>query len=153
MFTQWALRPDSGGPGFNRGGLGAIYEIEALADGATDVSLLGERGKFPPFGVNGGRSAALNRFVYQTDGGERTPPLVSKVTDIRIVAGQHVRLETPGGGGFGNPMTRDPVRVGRDVNLGYVTKAAARNEYGVVIGENGAVDTAATAALRSGAGQ
>jgi N-methylhydantoinase B len=153
MFTQWALRPDSGGPGFNRGGLGAIYEIEALADGATDVSLLGERGKFPPFGVNGGRSAALNRFVYQTDSGERPPPLVSKVTDIRIVAGQHVRLETPGGGGFGDPMTRDPVRVGRDVNLGYVTKAAARNEYGVVIGENGAVDTAATAALRSGAGQ
>ena len=150
MFTQWALRPDSGGPGFNRGGLGAIYEIEALAEGATDVSLLGERGKFPPFGVNGGKSAALNRFIYQTDGGERTPPLVSKVTDIRIVAGQHVRLETPGGGGFGDPMTRDPVRVGRDVNLGYVTKAAARNDYGVVIGENGAVDTAATAALRNG---
>ena len=73
MFTQWALRPDSGGPGFNRGGLGAIYEIEALADGATDVSLLGERGKFPPFGVNGGRSAALNRFVYQTDSGETHP--------------------------------------------------------------------------------
>jgi N-methylhydantoinase B len=153
MFTQWALRPDSGGPGFNRGGLGAIYEIEALADGATDVSLLGERGKFPPFGVNGGKSAALNRFVYQTDSGERTPPLVSKVTDVRIVAGQHVRLETPGGGGFGDPMTRDPVRVGRDVNLGYVTKAAARKEYGVVIGENGAVDTAATAVLRNGAGR
>jgi N-methylhydantoinase B len=153
MFTQWALRADSGGPGFNRGGLGAIYEIEALADGATDVSLLGERGKFPPFGVNGGGSAALNRFVYQTDNGERTPPLVSKVTDIRIVAGQHVRLETPGGGGFGDPMTRDPVRVGRDVKLGYVTRAAARKEYGVVIGENGAVDTAATEALRSGAGR
>jgi N-methylhydantoinase B len=153
MFTQWALRPDSGGPGFNRGGLGAIYEIEALADGATDVSLLGERGKFPPFGVNGGKSAALNRFVYQADSGERTPPLVSKVTDIRIVAGQHVRLETPGGGGFGDPMTRDPVRVGRDFNFGYITKAAAHNDYGVVIDENGAVDTAATAVLRSGAGQ
>jgi N-methylhydantoinase B len=153
MFTQWALRADSGGPGSNRGGLGAIYEIEALADGATDVSLLGERGKFPPFGVNGGGSASLNRFVYQTDNGERTPPLVSKVTDIRIVAGQHVRLETPGGGGFGDPMTRDPLRVGRDVNLGYVTKAAARTSYGVVIGENGAVDTAATETLRSGAGR
>jgi N-methylhydantoinase B len=153
MFTQWALRADSGGPGFNRGGLGAIYEIEALADGATDVSLLGERGKFPPFGVNGGGTAALNRFVYQTESGERTPPMVSKVTDIRIVAGQHVRLETPGGGGFGDPMARDPIRVGRDVNLGYVTKAAARTSYGVVIGENGAVDVAATEALRSGAGR
>jgi N-methylhydantoinase B len=151
MFTQWALRPDSGGPGFNRGGLGAIYEIEALADGATEVSLLGERGKFPPFGVNGGKSAALNRFIYQTDGGERTPPMVSKVTDIRIVAGQHVRLETPGGGGFGDPLTRDPLRVARDVDLGYVTAAAAREQYGVVIAKNGAIDAMATAALRSGA--
>jgi N-methylhydantoinase B len=151
MFTQWALRPDSGGPGFNRGGLGAIYEIEALADGATDVSLLGERGKFPPFGVNGGKSAALNRFTYQSASGEHTPPLVSKVTDIRIDAGRHVRLETPGGGGFGNPLTRDPARVARDVDLGYVTPAAARKDYGVVIGEDGAVDATATAALRSGA--
>ena len=153
MFTQWALRPDSGGPGFNRGGLGAIYEIEALAEGATDVSLLGERGKFPPFGVNGGKSAALNRFIYQSASGERTPPLVSKVTDIRIDVGQHVRLETPGGGGFGNPLTRDPVRVARDVNLGYVTPDAARKDYGVIIGEDGALDTTATAALRSGAGR
>ena len=151
MFTQWALRPDSGGAGFNRGGLGAIYEIEALAEGATDVSLLGERGKFPPFGVNGGKSAALNHFVYQTDSGERTPPMVSKVVDIRIAGGQRVRLETPGGGGFGDPLTRDPVRVARDVNLGYVTPAAARKDYGVVIGENGAVDAVATSALRSGA--
>jgi N-methylhydantoinase B len=151
LFTQWALRPDSGGAGFNRGGLGAIYEIEALAEGATDISLLGERGKFPPFGVNGGKSAALNRFIYQTDSGERTPPMVSKVVDIRIAGGQRVRLETPGGGGFGDPLTRDPIRVARDVNLGYVTPAAARKEYGVVIGENGAVDAAATAALRRGA--
>jgi N-methylhydantoinase B len=153
MFTQWALRPDSGGAGYNRGGLGAIYEIEALADGATDVSLLGERGKFPPFGVNGGKSAALNRFIYQTDSGERTPPLVSKVTDVRIAAGQHVRLETPGGGGFGDPLAREPARVAHDVALGYVTPAAARRDYGVVIGENGAIDTAATTALRSGARQ
>jgi N-methylhydantoinase B len=149
MFTQWALRPDSGGAGFNRGGLGAIYEIEALADGATDVSLLGERGKFPPFGVNGGGSAALNRFIYQTDDGEKTPAMVSKVADVRIVKGQHVRLETPGGGGFGDPRTRDVARVGRDVRLGYVSREAARRDYRVAVGENGAVDTAATAKLRS----
>ena len=68
-----------------------------------------------------------------------------------IAGGQRVRLETPGGGGFGDPLTRDPVRVARDVNLGYVTPAAARKDYGVVVGENGAVDTVATAALRSGA--
>jgi N-methylhydantoinase B len=64
MFTQWALRPDSGGPGRHRGGLGAVYEIEVLADGGAEVFLLGERGKYPPFGVNGGGAAARNRFIY-----------------------------------------------------------------------------------------
>jgi N-methylhydantoinase B len=132
MFTQWALRPDSGGPGRHRGGLGAIYEIEALADG-TEVFLLGERGKYPPPGANGGGSAVLNRFVYETDAGEATPPLVSKVTDVRIRRGQKVRLETPGGGGFGDPRARDPERIARDVRLGYVTRAAAQRDYGVTI--------------------
>jgi N-methylhydantoinase B len=129
MFTQWALRPDSGGPGKHRGGLGAIYEIEALADGGAEVFLLGERGKYPPPGANGGGPASLNRFVYETDDGEKTPPLVSKVTDVKIKRGQKVRLETPGGGGFGDPATRDPERVARDVRLGYVTAEAAARHY------------------------
>ena len=136
MFTQWALRPDSGGPGRHRGGLGAIYEIEALADG-TEVFLLGERGKYPPPGANGGGSAVLNRFVYETDTGEATPPLVSKVTDVRIRRGQKVRLETPGGGGYGDPRGRDPERIARDVRLGYVTREAAERDYGVTIGADG----------------
>ena len=126
MFTQWALRPDSGGPGKHRGGLGAIYEIEALADGGAEVFLLGERGKYPPPGANGGGTAALNRFIYETDSGEKTPPLVSKVTDVKIRRGQKVRLETPGGGGFGNPAERDPAKIARDVRLGYVTAEAAQ---------------------------
>ncbi len=132
MFTQWALRPDSGGAGEHRGGLGAIYEIEALADGDTEVFLLGERGKFPPFGVNGGGPAALNRFFYDTAAGERQPPLVSKITDVLITRGQRVRLETPGGGGFGDPRRRDPARVVRDLAMGYVSRAAARRDYGVL---------------------
>src|SRR5204862_5321099 len=94
MFTQWALRPDSGGPGKHRGGLGAIYEIEALADDGAEVFLLGERGKYPPFGVNGGGPAALNRFAFETDIGEMAPPFVSKVTDVKIRCRQRVRLET-----------------------------------------------------------
>ena len=130
MFTQWALRPDSGGAGEHRGGLGAIYEIEALAEGDTEVFLLGERGKFPPFGVNGGGPAALNRFFHESDAGERQPPLISKVTDVLITRGQRVRLETPGGGGFGDPRRRDPARVARDLAMGYVSPTAARRDYG-----------------------
>ncbi len=148
MFTQWALRPDSGGPGQHRGGLGAIYEVTTLSESGAEVFLLGERGKYPPFGVNGGGSAALNRFVYETDAGERTPPLVSKITDIKIRPGQKVRLETPGGGGFGDPAARDPARVARDVRLGYVSRDAALRAYKVALTPNGGVDDAATAALR-----
>jgi N-methylhydantoinase B len=149
MFTQWALRPDSGGSGRHRGGLGAVYEIEVLADGGAEVFLLGERGKYPPFGVNGGREAALNRFVYETDSGEATPPLVSKVTDVRVRRGQKVRLETPGGGGFGDPSARDPERVVRDVRLGYISREAARRDYKVVLRDDGVLDVAATSRARS----
>lgn len=150
MFTQWALRPDSGGPGRHRGGLGAIYEIEALADGDTDVFLLGERGKFPPFGVAGGGQAKLNRFFYETAEGERSPPLVSKITDVKIGKGQKVRLETPGGGGYGDPLARDPALVRRDVAFGYISRDAAASDYGVVLRPDGSVDSAATAARRGG---
>jgi N-methylhydantoinase B len=150
MFTQWALRPDSGGPGRNRGGLGAIYEVEALAEAGADVFLIGERGKYPPFGVNGGGPAALNRFIYETDQGEMTPPMVSKVTDIRIRRGQKVRLETPGGGGFGHPATREPARVVCDVELGYVSRESARRDYRVVLRDDGSLDADATAKARAG---
>jgi N-methylhydantoinase B len=119
MFTRWALRPDSAGAGLHRGGLGAVYEIEALTD--AQVALLGERGKYPPFGVAGGSPGALNRFSWGPDGMGNVPPLVSKVTDVSIRAGERVRLETPGGGGWGNPRERDPARVARDRRLGYVT--------------------------------
>jgi N-methylhydantoinase B len=149
MFTQWALRPDSGGPGRHRGGLGAVYEIEVLADGGAEVFLLGERGKYPPFGVNGGGAAARNRFIYETDSGEMTPPLVSKVTDVRIGRGRKVRLETPGGGGFGDPSTREPERVVRDVRLGYVSREAACWDYKVILHSDGALDAQATSRARA----
>jgi N-methylhydantoinase B len=148
-FTQWALRPDSGGPGLHRGGLGAIYEIAPLMEGDTDVFLLGERGKFPPFGVNGGKSAALNRFLYRDGSGEHGVPLVTKTTDVKIDRAGFVRLESPGGGGFGDPRRRDPSQVARDVRLGYVTRESATAHYAVALRADGSVDETATAKLRS----
>jgi N-methylhydantoinase B len=121
MFTQWALRPDSGGDGRHRGGCGAIYEIEALSPGGADVALIGERGKYPPFGVAGGGPAAMNRFVYDLpDGSKASPAMVTKITDIHIKQGQRVRLETPGGGGYGDPAERRAEARASDVRLGYV---------------------------------
>ncbi len=148
MFTQWALRPDSAGAGRHRGGLGAIYEIEVLAEEGAEAFLIGERGKYPPFGVNGGGPAALNRFVYDTDAGETTPLMVSKITDIKLRRGQKVRLETPGGGGFGDPAEREPARVLRDVRLGYVSREAAQRDYKLAVREDGALDDV-TARMRT----
>ncbi|SEO41347.1 N-methylhydantoinase B [Methylobacterium sp. ap11] len=133
VFTQWALRPDSAGAGAHRGGLGAVYEIETLTD--ADVFLLGERGKVAPFGVKGGHSAALNRFGWQTQDGWANPPMVSKVTDVRIKAGERVRLETPGGGGFGHPAERNRDALQRDLRLGYVSPEAAARDYALTTGD------------------
>ncbi len=128
-FTQWALRPDSAGAGTHRGGLGAVYEIELLEEHGQ-AFLFGERGCFAPKGAAGGGDAALNRFDYENDGARHVPPMVSKMVGIGLKRGERVRLETPGGGGYGPPAARDPARVARDVALGYVTAEAADRDYG-----------------------
>ena len=129
MFTQWGLRPDSGGAGKSRGGLGAVYELELLEEEA-DVFLFGERGRFAPKGVVGGGDAALNRFSYEQIDGEKTPPMASKMVGIKLKRGQKVRLETPGGGGYGDPAERDRAAIERDVALGFVSEKAAERDYG-----------------------
>jgi N-methylhydantoinase B len=120
MFTRWALRPDSGGPGRHRGGLGAIYEIEMLEE-ETDVFLFGERGRFAPPGVAGGEPGALNRFVYIKGDAEHTAPLASKLVGVALSKGERVRIESPGGGGYGPASERGSEAIERDVALGYET--------------------------------
>ena len=148
LFTQWALREGSAGPGEHRGGFGAIYEIEALTDD-TSAFLLGERGRFAPFGVAGGSAAAFNRFSWESDNGRLEPPMASKVTDVKLRKGQRVRLETPGGGGWGLATARDPERVARDVRQNLLTPDAALRDYAVVVAGDGTLDPAATATLRA----
>ena len=150
MFSQWALRPDSGGPGRQRGGLGGIYEIELLEQSA-DVFLFGERGCYPPQGVVGGGPGACNVFEYDSGNGKQTPPLVSKMTGLKISRGQRLRLQSPGGGGYGPAFERPPEAVAEDVRLGYVSRMAALRDYAVVLDEEGHVDEAATGASRRAA--
>ena len=133
-FTQWALRPDSGGPGRHRGGLGAIYEIELL-EGEAELFLFGERGRFAPRGVVGGGDAAMTRFSWQTEDGWQSPPMTSKLVDARLTQGRRLRLETPGGGGYGPAAGRDPAAIARDVALGFVSDEAAKRDYGHGAGE------------------
>ena len=126
VFTQWALRPDSGGLGKHRGGLGAIYEIELLEESAT-AFLFGERGKFAPAGVLGGGAGAKNVFYYDCDDEDavnkkKAPTFVSKMTGIKLMKGQRVRLETPGGGGYGNPRNRPQNLKDYDIEQGYISE-------------------------------
>ncbi|MEM1284003.1 MAG: hydantoinase B/oxoprolinase family protein [Pseudomonadota bacterium] len=128
-FRQWALRPDSAGAGMHRGGLGAVYEIELLEEQA-EAFLFGERGRFAPQGIHGGGEAAKNHFTYQTDDGWDEPVLTSKMVGIPLKRGQRVRLETPGGGGYGLPEHRSADAVARDVALGFLSEALADQTHG-----------------------
>ncbi len=152
MFTQWALRPDSGGPGKHRGGLGAIYEIELLEE-AADVFVFGERGRYAPPGVLGGGDAALNSFAYEQEDGMHTPPQASKMVGIKIVKGQRLHLETPGGGGYGPAHERDPKAVTHDVARGYISVEGAKRDYGVAVSGDGILDIDGTRALKEASGQ
>ena len=129
MFKQWALRPDSAGAGMHRGGMGATYEIEVLEESAT-AFLFGERGRFAPKGAAGGGDAAMNVFAYEQADGWHTPPMASKMVGIKLQRGQSVRLDTPGGGGYGPASDRAPSDVAKDVAGGLLTPEYATLTYG-----------------------
>jgi N-methylhydantoinase B len=143
-----ALREDSGGPGRWRGGLGLTRAVRILAP-HTRLSVLAERAVLPPFGVCGGGSGATNRFWIRRDGRAVQPsPLPGKVSAFPVEPGDVLLMESSGGGGFGDPLERDPAMVVTDLVQGYVTLTAAEAVYGVVL-TGGAVDAAATAARRA----
>ena len=124
-FTQWALRANSGGEGQHRGGLGAVYEIELLEESA-EAFIFGERGKAAPKGIAQGDNGLPNVFSYQNDGRWQTPAMVSKMRGIPLKKGERVRLETPGGGGWGDSRTRDVKQQEQDVAMGYVTTPSVK---------------------------
>lgn len=147
MFTKWALRQDSGGAGKHRGGLGAQYELELLEKNA-DVFLFGERGKYCPQGVFDGGEALPTVFTYEQDDGKHHPQMVSKMVNMKLKQGQKILLETPGGGGYGRIEERKLDSIQRDLDLGYISPAAAEKTYRVAVDANGRVDPGKTRTLR-----
>ncbi|MBC6408577.1 MAG: hydantoinase B/oxoprolinase family protein [Rhodobacteraceae bacterium] len=131
MFRQWALRADSAGAGQHRGGIGAVYEIEVLEENGAEVFLFGERGRFAPKGIADGQDGSLNRFSFQQGDIWEQPPLASKIRGIRLKQGEAVRLETPGGGGYGPTADRAPEAVARDVWRQLLSESEADGTYGL----------------------
>ncbi len=98
-LRQYSLRPNSGGKGLHAGGDGIIREIEVLAD--AQVTLLADRRSHAPYGLAGGTDAARGRtLIVRRDGSEEELP---GKTSVRLRSGEKVRIESPGGGGWGNP--------------------------------------------------
>lgn len=147
LYRRYALREDSGGAGEHRGGLGLEYEIE-LRRGEARASFVMDHGRYGPPGVLGGADGAPNTVEVLRGDEVHVPLHLSKEQDIAMAPGDRVRVGTPGGGGYGDPLARDPAKVAEDVRLGRVSVAAARALHRVVVVEEG-LDAAATAALRA----
>jgi N-methylhydantoinase B len=114
-----------------------------------------DHGRSGPPGILGGAPGGPNEIVICSNGEERRPAHWSKDEDIPLRPGDWVQVRTPGGGGYGDPFTRDPALVFRDVRRGYLTPADAESHYGVALqiseddgASRYAIDEARTAALR-----
>jgi N-methylhydantoinase B/oxoprolinase/acetone carboxylase alpha subunit len=147
MFDRFQLWTDSGGPGKWRGGLGLHREVTALED--TEVTVrAADRCSIPPPGIMGGKPAKGGGWVINRGGAGRID-LPSKKTNQPLRAGDTLSMFVSGGGGFGDPMQRDPELVARDVQQGMVSAEAATRDYGLIIDPvSFKVDTGATARLR-----
>lgn len=129
LIRSYGFRPDTGGPGRFRGGCGLrrTFEVEPEAR----VYLWFERSVTPGWGLFGGRDAVGPDVVVNP--GRPDERHMLKTNAHRLEPGSIVELLTGGGGGFGNPLERDPERVVADVRDGYVSVDAAARDYGVVI--------------------
>ncbi len=139
--------PDSAGAGEFRGGLGVRTEFAVGGERASLVTF-GDGDVRPAFGLFGGLDGTLNRIeLHRPDGTIARPMSKDLIPDVP--AGTRYIQEAGGGGGFGDPRRRPADLVARDVRNGVVSRAAARDVYGVVLrGDDFEVDAAATAALR-----
>jgi N-methylhydantoinase B len=147
MVESCVLRTDSGGAGAHRGGAGMVRQIR-LVGAEAQYSVLSDRGVIPPWGVNGAFSGAPYHLSIRRHGEIIDFDTPGKVTGYPIQGGDTVIMRSSGGGGYGNPLRREPALVAEDVVHGYVSPGAAREIYGVVLTPKGDVDTAATTARR-----
>jgi N-methylhydantoinase B len=107
-----------------------------------------DHGRFGPPGVLGGTDGAPNVVRIHRNGTMTIPEHLSKDQGIPMQAGDRVEVMTPGGGGYGDPLARDPALVARDVRLGYYRPEEVRTLFGVVLQADGTVDASATERLR-----
>lgn len=145
IIERYETEPDSGGAGLHRGGNGIHMTYRFLAAGT--ISIHDDRWFVPPWGVNGGEPGKRARKLLEKADGT-THIIGNKVEEVHVDEGDQLHFITWGGGGWGDPLDRDPALVGKEIVQGLVTATGAR-DYGVIASENGVVDLAASEMLRS----
>ncbi|BBK38378.1 methylhydantoinase [Allostella sp. ATCC 35155] len=128
VFEEYALREGSSGAGRHRGGYGISYRIRLLR-GTAMASFLMDHGLEGPPGLMGGAPGATNELIVCQDGVTTVPEHISKGEGYELHAGDWVQVRTPGGGGYGEAVLRDPAQVRRDIARGYITAEEARQWY------------------------
>lgn len=145
VIEKYESTPDSGGAGSFRGGNG-IHMIYRFTQ-RGEISIHDDRWFIPPWGVNGGKPGKRAwKLLERADGSKQA--VGNKVDKIQVEDGDLLHYVTWGGGGWGDPLTRDPDLVALEVKQGLVSQNGAR-AYGVVIDDSGAVDAAGTEKLRA----
>jgi len=148
LRVEWsALASDSGGAGRQRGGLSMQRGLRLVGPEAT-YSVLADGAVLPAFGILGGGSGIPVSSHVIRDGGDLRFPTPGKVGGFRLVKDDVLVLQSAGGGGYGDPLERPVERVVGDLRDGYISPAACRERYGVVVRDGLEVDIAATASLR-----
>jgi N-methylhydantoinase B len=147
LTERMELIPDSAGAGRFRGGHGVRKDVRVLGQDLT-LSNLTDRQRFAPPGVLGGDPGALGRTLRNADRAEAVQVLESKGT-YPLETGELISTLLAGGGGYGDPLDRDPARVLADVADGLLTVEGARRAYGVVLDADGRLDADATDAERA----
>jgi N-methylhydantoinase B len=125
-IARYGLIQDSGGAGKFRGGLSVRRDFD-FPYGDCTFTILSDGRKFAPWGLAGGQPGACSKFVLDPDG--KAEDLPSKIT-MTVAKGGRVSVRTPGGGGFGDPLARDPAAVADDLRNGYISAASASEHYG-----------------------
>ena len=131
LFEQASLRENSAGAGKFRGGFGIQYTVR-LRRGEASAAFMMDHGRFPPYALGGGTTSAMTQITVCQHGQVSHPPHASKGTGYALEPGDWVEVRTPGGGGWGDPKQRDPSRIARDLERGYIGADTARDVYGYV---------------------
>ena len=145
LVEAYGFLPDTGGPGKFRGALGMVRQYRLLNPEAT-VQQRADRHVFPCWGIFGGEPGALSHSYFIRGGKRETAP-GKFVRTMR--EGEVFRSEMAGSGGYGNPLERDALAVLEDVVQEKMSREHARTCYGVIVSDDGTLDTSATGALRT----